>query len=87
MVGLIFVGNIYVNLELIPGLNVKSTLGENFLYYGYESFTPVSYLNSSTITSQNNISRGSNLWIWLEYLKHHFLFKRVGGSCIILASF
>ena len=55
-----FVGNIYVNLELIPGLNVKSTLGGKLSYYGYESFTPVSYLNSSTITSQNNISRGSN---------------------------
>ena len=55
-----FVGNVYVNLELIPGLNLKSTLGGKLAYYGYESFTPVSYLNSSTVTSQNNISRGTN---------------------------
>ena len=53
-------GNIYVNLELLPGLNLKSTLGGKLAYYGNESFTPVSYLNSSTVTSQNNISRGSN---------------------------
>tara|TARA_R110002020_G_scaffold85914_5_gene211769 strand:- start:4484 stop:7603 length:3120 start_codon:yes stop_codon:yes gene_type:complete len=55
-----FVGNVYVNLELIPGLNFKSTLGGKLAYYGNESFTPVSYLNSSTVTSQNNISRGTN---------------------------
>ena len=55
-----FVGNVYVNLELLPGLNLKSTLGGKLAYYGNESFTPVSYLNSSTVTSQNNISRGSN---------------------------
>ena len=35
-------------------------MGGKLAYYGYESFTPVSYLNSSAITSQNNISRGSN---------------------------
>ncbi|TVZ26139.1 TonB-linked SusC/RagA family outer membrane protein [Gillisia sp. Hel_I_86] len=55
-----FVGNVYVNLELIPGLNLKSTLGGKLAYWGNESFTPVSYLNSSTVTSQNNISRGTN---------------------------
>ena len=55
-----FVGNVYVNLELIPGLNFRSTLGGKLAYYGYESFTPVSFLNTSTVTSQNNISRGTN---------------------------
>jgi len=55
-----FVGNIYVNLEPIEGLNLRSTLGGKLAYYGYESFTPVSFLNTSTITAQNNISRGSN---------------------------
>ena len=55
-----FVGNVYVNLEPLDGLNFRSTLGGKLAYYGYESFTPVSFLNTSTITAQNNISRGSN---------------------------
>ncbi|PHR93940.1 MAG: SusC/RagA family TonB-linked outer membrane protein [Leeuwenhoekiella sp.] len=55
-----FVGNVYVNLEPLEGLNFRSTLGGKLAYYGYESFTPVSFLNTSTVTAQNNISRGSN---------------------------
>ncbi|MCC4212009.1 SusC/RagA family TonB-linked outer membrane protein [Leeuwenhoekiella parthenopeia] len=55
-----FVGNVYLNLEPLEGLNFRSTLGGKLAYYGYESFTPVSFLNTSTVTAQNNISRGSN---------------------------
>jgi TonB-linked SusC/RagA family outer membrane protein len=55
-----FVGNAYVELEPIEGLKFRSTLGAKLAYWGYESFTPVSYLNAATIVSQNNISRGKN---------------------------
>ena len=55
-----FVGNAYVELKLFPGLKFRSTLGGKLAYWGSESFTPVSYLNASSITSQNNISRQTN---------------------------
>ncbi|WP_405608246.1 SusC/RagA family TonB-linked outer membrane protein [Polaribacter sp. Asnod1-A03] len=55
-----FVGNAYLEFEPIEGLKFKSTLGGKLAYYGYESYTPVSYLNAATITSENNISRGTN---------------------------
>ena len=55
-----FVGNVYVNLELLEGLNLRSTLGGKLAYYGSESFTPESFLNTSTTTSLNNISRSTN---------------------------
>lgn len=55
-----FVGNAYVELEFIEGLKLRSTLGGKLSYWGYESFTPVFYLNAATINSQNNISRGNN---------------------------
>ncbi|MFI2742802.1 SusC/RagA family TonB-linked outer membrane protein [Zhouia sp. PK063] len=55
-----FVGNVYVNVEPIKGLNIKSTLGGKLAYWGTESYTPVSYLNSSTVTSLNSIYRSSN---------------------------
>ncbi|TXG39524.1 SusC/RagA family TonB-linked outer membrane protein [Seonamhaeicola maritimus] len=55
-----FVGNAYVELQPIEGLKLRSTLGGKLAYWGYESFSPVSYLNAATITTQNNISRGTN---------------------------
>ena len=55
-----FVGNAYLELEPIEGLKFRSTLGGKLAYWGYESFTPVSYLNASSIVLQNNISRGTN---------------------------
>ena len=55
-----FVGNAYLELEFIEGLKLRSTAGGKVSYWGYESFTPVSYLNAATITNQNNISRGTN---------------------------
>lgn len=55
-----FVGNAYLEIELIEGLKFKTTLGAKAAYWGYESFTPVSFLNSSTVVSRNNISRGNN---------------------------
>ncbi|MEG3657970.1 TonB-dependent receptor [Arenibacter palladensis] len=55
-----FVGNAYLELEPIEGLKFRSTVGGKLAYWGYDSFTPVSYLNASFIVTQNNISRGTN---------------------------
>ena len=55
-----FVGNAYLEVEPIKGLKVRSTLGGKLAYWGDESFTPVSYLNSSTINLKNNIFRSTN---------------------------
>lgn len=55
-----FVGNMYAELELMEGLKIRSTIGAKLAYWGYDSFTPISYLNAATIVSQNNTSRGTN---------------------------
>ncbi|GAL72136.1 SusC/RagA family TonB-linked outer membrane protein [Jejuia pallidilutea] len=55
-----FVGNAYLEYEPIEGLKFRSTLGGKLAYWGYQSYTPVSYLNAASITTQNNISRGTN---------------------------
>jgi TonB-linked SusC/RagA family outer membrane protein len=55
-----FVGNAYLELEVIKGLKVKSTVGGKLAYWGSESFNPVSFFNSSTINSVNSLGRGTN---------------------------
>jgi TonB-linked SusC/RagA family outer membrane protein len=55
-----FVGNAYLEIEPIKGLKFRSTLGAKLAYWGGESFTPESYLNSSSIVLKNNISRNTN---------------------------
>ncbi|WP_066224435.1 SusC/RagA family TonB-linked outer membrane protein [Formosa haliotis] len=55
-----FVGNAYVQLELIEGLKLKSTLGGKLAYWGEENFTPVAYLNSTYIVPVNSLYRSSN---------------------------
>lgn len=55
-----FVGNAYLEYEAIKGLKFRTTVGGKLAYWGYDSFTPVSYLNASSIVTQNNISRGTN---------------------------
>lgn len=54
------VGNAYLEIEPIDGLKVRSTVGAKLAYWGYEGFTPVSYLNSAFVIAQNNIARNTN---------------------------
>jgi TonB-linked SusC/RagA family outer membrane protein len=54
------VGNAYLEIAPIKGLKIRSTLGSKISFWGNESFTPISYLNSSTISSRNNFTRSSN---------------------------
>ncbi|MCD0475973.1 TonB-dependent receptor [Flavobacterium sp. EDS] len=55
-----FVGNAYMEVELIKGLKFRTTLGGKLAYWGFENFTPVAYLNSDNITKLNNLSRNTN---------------------------
>ncbi|MDI9871179.1 SusC/RagA family TonB-linked outer membrane protein [Flectobacillus roseus] len=54
------VGNAYLEISPIQGLKIRSTIGSKVAYYGNESFTPISWLNSSNITSQTSYNRGLN---------------------------
>lgn len=55
-----FVGNVYAEIKIIKGLKFRSTVGTKIAFWGYESFTPVFYLNSTTINSTNSFSRGNS---------------------------
>lgn len=50
-----FVGNAYLEVAPIEGLKLRTTLGGKLSYWGNESFSPKSYLN----TNQNNQSQNS----------------------------
>ncbi|GEP97399.1 TonB-dependent receptor [Chitinophaga cymbidii] len=54
------VGNTYLEAEPIKGLKLRSTLGAKIAFWGSESFTPISYLNSSTISSRTSFNRTFN---------------------------
>jgi TonB-linked SusC/RagA family outer membrane protein len=75
------VGNAYAEVDPIPGLAIKSTIGTKMAFYGDESFTPTYYLNASQIVSQNNYNRdATRLFNWnventisytRSFKKHH----------------
>lgn len=50
-----FVGNAYVELEIIDGLKFRSTLGGKLAYWGSYSFTPEYYLNSNSANTRNSV--------------------------------
>jgi len=54
------VGNAYLQAEPIPGLVLKTTLGGKLAFWGSESFTPISWLNAASVTSQTNFNRSNN---------------------------
>ncbi|WP_439559342.1 SusC/RagA family TonB-linked outer membrane protein [Dyadobacter sp.] len=54
------VGNAYLMAEPIKGLQLKSTLGAKLAFWGNESFTPISWLNAASVTSQTNFNRSNN---------------------------
>ncbi len=54
------VGNAYLEAEPIKGLKVRSTLGAKLAFWGSEGFSPLSYLNATTITSQTSFTRVMN---------------------------
>ncbi|WP_281235424.1 SusC/RagA family TonB-linked outer membrane protein [Flavobacterium gelatinilyticum] len=52
-----FVGNIFFEAELLPGLKFKSAAGGKLAYYGSDNFTPVFFLNGATKRDKNELFR------------------------------
>ncbi|MBC7556406.1 MAG: TonB-dependent receptor [Chryseobacterium sp.] len=50
-----FTGNAYIGVELIKGLNFKTSLNGKKAWFGGESFTPLFYLNANTSNTSNNV--------------------------------
>ncbi|WP_316828172.1 TonB-dependent receptor [Pedobacter miscanthi] len=51
------VGNVFADIEPIPGLHVRSSLGTKMAFYGANSFNPIAYYNSSTPINQSSLTR------------------------------
>ena len=54
------IGNVSIEAEPIKGLRLRSTVGAKLSYWGYESFSPLSWLNSSVVNSRTSYARGTN---------------------------
>lgn len=54
------IANAYAEAKPVKGLTIRSTLGAKMSFWGNESFSPLAYLNSSTITSRTSYNRGTN---------------------------
>ncbi|RUT71002.1 TonB-dependent receptor [Flavobacterium cupreum] len=68
-----FVGNIFVEAEILPGLKFKSTAGGKLAYYGSDNFTPVFFLNGATKRDKNELFRSykkSFSWNWENTLNY-----------------
>ncbi len=55
-----FVGNAYAEIQIIEGLKFRSAIGTKLSFWGGESFTPVFYLNSTSINTTNSRWSGKN---------------------------
>ncbi|MEQ1553907.1 MAG: TonB-dependent receptor [Ferruginibacter sp.] len=55
-----FIGNAFLEANLMKGLKFKTTFGAKLSNWGDDGFTPVYYLNSITSTLQNSYSKNSN---------------------------
>lgn len=67
------VGNVYGELEILKGLNLKSSFGIDLAYGGGDNFRPVFFLNAAQISNESrvdkNIDRWFN-WIWENTLSY-----------------
>ncbi len=59
------VGNVYLEAEPIKGLKARSSVGSKLAFFGHDDFSPVSYLNSSTVRSIAIFNRrNANIFFW-----------------------
>jgi TonB-linked SusC/RagA family outer membrane protein len=54
------VGNAYLEIAPVKGLKLRSTIGTKISFWGDETFTPISWLNSSSISSRTSFKRSEN---------------------------
>lgn len=52
-----FVGNAFAEVQPIEGLKIRTTVGGKLSYWGSQSFTPISYLNTNNYTQNNSLYR------------------------------
>jgi TonB-dependent starch-binding outer membrane protein SusC len=68
-----FVGNIFIEAEILPGLKFKSAAGGKLAFYGSDNFTPVYFLNGATKREKNELFRSykkSFSWNWENTLNY-----------------
>lgn len=68
-----FVGNFFIEAEIIEGLKFRSTVGGKLAYYGSDNFTPVYFLNGATKRDKNELFRSykkSFSWNWENTLNY-----------------
>ncbi|HEY4289064.1 MAG TPA: TonB-dependent receptor [Puia sp.] len=70
------IGNAYVDISPVKGLVIHSTLGTKMAFYGYESFTPIAFYNTSTSINQSNITRNQN-WLMNWNVENTVSYNRV----------
>ena len=73
------VGNAYLDLSPVKGLVIHSTFGTKMAFYGYESFTPVAFYNTSTSINQSNLTRNDN-WVINWNLENTVSYNHVFGG-------
>ncbi|MBS1659568.1 MAG: SusC/RagA family TonB-linked outer membrane protein, partial [Bacteroidetes bacterium] len=73
------VGNAYIDIQPIKGLVIHSTLGTKMAFYGYESFTPSVFYNTSTTINQTNLTRNNN-WVINWNVENTVSYNKVFGQ-------
>lgn len=83
-------GNVFLSLKPIKGLELKSVLNVKQAFYGNQSFTPLYYLNASTTNTVSNSFYRENdqtqIWSWDNTASYtrafgdHHLMLLVGSS-------
>ncbi|MFL5772258.1 MAG: SusC/RagA family TonB-linked outer membrane protein, partial [Flavisolibacter sp.] len=54
------VGNAFLEIEPIRGLKIRSNIGAKYAFWGSESYTPLFYLNASSVNKNNSFYRENN---------------------------
>ncbi|MDX6183461.1 TonB-dependent receptor [Flavobacterium sp. Fl-77] len=68
-----FVGNVFGEVEILPGLKFKSAAGGKLAFFGSDNFTPVFFLNGATKRDKNELFRSykkSFSWNWENTLNY-----------------
>ncbi len=73
------VGNAYVDISPVKGLVIHSTFGTKLAFYGYESFTPIAFYNTSTTINQSNLTRNEN-WVTNWNVENTVSYNRIFGQ-------
>jgi len=86
------VGNAYIDIHPITGLNYRSQINVKKAFWGHEGFTPLYYLNANN-NNTNQVSQGRNMetnltWNWDNYISYdktislHTLGVMIGMSAL-----